>query len=149
MHPPSIHGDFVRTWTETWTAEPTDSHASYCRRGCAHQASIGFYLYNGPEYTELFLACSKASLVHVNTNYRYGVAELTYLWDNADAEVIVFHGSFSETAAEVRPEIPASTPGSGSTTAQVPVPGGRHRTRRPSPRPRPSTVVLARGTFGR
>jgi len=75
-------------------------------RGAKHQASVAFYLYNGPEYTETFFACAKASLVHVNTNYRYGVEELAYLWDNADAEVVVFHAAFTEMVELLRERLP-------------------------------------------
>ena len=32
----------------------------------------------------------------VNTNYRYTDDELVYLWDNADAVAVVFHGAFTE-----------------------------------------------------
>ncbi len=74
--------------------------------GCAPQAKVAFYLHNCPEYIETFFACAKASLVHVNTNYRYGVEELVYLWDNADAAVVVFHGVFTETVDALRDRVP-------------------------------------------
>ena len=32
----------------------------------------------------------------VNTNYRYTDDELAYLWNNADAVAVVFHGTFTE-----------------------------------------------------
>jgi acyl-CoA synthetase (AMP-forming)/AMP-acid ligase II len=48
----------------------------------------------------------KAALVPVNTNYRYRHDELHYLWDNADAAAVVFHGEFTETAGAVRPRCP-------------------------------------------
>ena len=67
---------------------------------------MAFYLYNGPEYIETFFACAKASLVHVNTNYRYGAEELAYLWDNAEAQAVVFHGSFTDIVAELRSRLP-------------------------------------------
>ena len=48
----------------------------------------------------------KVSLVPVNTNYRYGDEELTYLWNNADAVAVVFHGSFSERIEKILERVP-------------------------------------------
>jgi acyl-CoA synthetase (AMP-forming)/AMP-acid ligase II len=67
-----------------------------------HQDRVALYLYNCPEYLEAFLAATKASLVPVNTNYRYADDELTYLWDDADAVAVVFHGTFTDTIERVR-----------------------------------------------
>lgn len=72
--------------------------------GLSNQDKVGFYLYNGPEYMETFFACSKASLVHVNTNFRYGPNEIRYLWDNADIAAVIFHGCFSETIEKLLEE---------------------------------------------
>jgi fatty-acyl-CoA synthase len=99
------HGDREVEWGEL------DRRADGLARflldaGCVPQAKVAFYLYNCPEYIETFYACAKASLVHVNTNYRYGVEELAYLWDNADAHVVVFHGVFSETVNALRDRMP-------------------------------------------
>ena len=54
-------------------------------------------------------ACWKAGLAPVNTNYRYGPDELTYLWDNADVVAVVFHGAFSERIEGVRARVPQRT----------------------------------------
>ena len=48
----------------------------------------------------------KAGLVPVNTNYRYTDDELVYLWDNADAVAVVFHGTFAERCAAMRDRLP-------------------------------------------
>ena len=45
-------------------------------------------------------------MVPVNTNYRYGGDEVVYLFDNADAEAIVFHAAFAELLDEVRDRLP-------------------------------------------
>lgn len=74
--------------------------------GVSHQSKVGAYLYNAPEYLESYFAAFKAGLAPFNINYRYGGEELTYLLDNADAEVVVFHASFAETANKVRPNLP-------------------------------------------
>ena len=67
---------------------------------------IAAYLYNGPEYLEVAYATYQAALTPVNTNYRYKADELVYLWDNADAVAVVFHGSFAETIEPLRDRVP-------------------------------------------
>jgi acyl-CoA synthetase (AMP-forming)/AMP-acid ligase II len=70
--------------------------------GAAEQDKVAQYLYNCPEYLESMFATFKAGLVPVNTNYRYADEELVYLWDNADAIAVVFHGSFAERIERIR-----------------------------------------------
>ena len=65
------------------------------------------YLYNCPEYLETLFGCFKLGLVPVNTNYRYGDAEVAYIWNNADAAVVVFHGTFADRCARIRPQVPS------------------------------------------
>ena len=74
--------------------------------GVAHQDKVALYLYNCPEYLETCFACFKAGLVPVNTNYRYADDELLYLWDNADAVAVVFHGGFAERIEHIRARAP-------------------------------------------
>ena len=81
--------------------------ATLIERGAKRQDKVAQYLYNVPEYLESVLACFKASLVPVNTNYRYVEGELLYLWDNADVVAVVFHGCFASRIADLR----AKTPG--------------------------------------
>ncbi len=65
--------------------------------GVAQQDKVAIYLYNCPEYLQTAFATMKIGLVPVNTNYRYGDDELTYLWNNADAVAVVFHGVVHRT----------------------------------------------------
>jgi fatty-acyl-CoA synthase len=74
--------------------------------GLSHQSKVAAYLYNGPEYLETYYAAFKAGLAPVNTNYRYVADELIYLFDNADAEAVVFHASFAPTVDEIRGRLP-------------------------------------------
>ena len=74
--------------------------------GLGHQAKVAQYLYNCPEYLESLYACFKAGLVPVNTNYRYTDDELVYLWENSDAEAVIFHAPFTATVERVRPRLP-------------------------------------------
>ncbi len=74
--------------------------------GVAEQDKVAQYLYNCPEYLESVYGAWKAGLAPVNTNYRYADDELVYLWDNADAVAVVFHGSFVDTIERVRDRVP-------------------------------------------
>jgi fatty-acyl-CoA synthase len=48
----------------------------------------------------------KAAMVPVNVNYRYREEELTYLLDNADAEMVVVHEDFAPLLARVQDRLP-------------------------------------------
>jgi fatty-acyl-CoA synthase len=103
--PAVIQGD------EVWPAERLDAHAdgfaSAClNAGLAHQAKVALYLYNCPEFLAAYLGACKAGLVPVNTNYRYGPNELHYLFDNADAETVIFHAVFAPQLEPIRARLP-------------------------------------------
>ena len=74
--------------------------------GVREQDKIAQYLYNAPEYMESMYAAFKLGLAPVNTNYRYLDDELVYLWDNADAVAVVFHGTFAERIDAIRARVP-------------------------------------------
>ena len=98
-------GDRSITWVDA--DRRAEGLASFLLdHGAGHQDKVAQYLYNCPEYLESFFACFKASLVPVNTNYRYTADELVYLWDNADAGAVVFQGSFTDTIEPIRDRLP-------------------------------------------
>jgi len=74
--------------------------------GVARQDKVAVYLYNSPEYIQATFGAMKVGLVPVNTNYRYGDDELSYLWDNADAVAVVFHGTFTERVERILDRVP-------------------------------------------
>jgi fatty-acyl-CoA synthase len=74
--------------------------------GLSSQSKVAHYLYNCPEYLEATFASYLAGFVPVNTNYRYGPEEITYLFDNSDAEAVVFHAVFADLCDQVRTELP-------------------------------------------
>ena len=74
--------------------------------GLEKQAKVAQYLQNCPEYLESVYGGWKLGLVPVNTNFRYTDDELVYLWDNADAIAVVFHGSFTTTIERIRAKVP-------------------------------------------
>ena len=105
QRPALIHGDRVVRWAE-FDARADALAAHFIARGLGHQAKMAAFLYNGVEYLETYFAAFKGGFAPVNTNYRYGPEELFYLFDNADAEAIVFHASFSEIVDQIRPRLP-------------------------------------------
>ena len=96
-----MHGDRGTSWRD-FDARANGIASNLLNAGLARQDKVALYLLNGPEYLQSAFACMKASLVPVNTNYRYQRDELHYLWDNADAVAVIFHGVFTETAEAVR-----------------------------------------------
>ena len=100
-----IHGDDRRSWSEV--DRRADGVAQHLLdAGLARQQAVAQYLYNCPEYLESMYAAFKAAFVPVNTNYRYTADELLYLWDNADAGAVVFHGTFASTIGPIRDQLP-------------------------------------------
>ncbi|WP_293677819.1 AMP-binding protein [uncultured Phenylobacterium sp.] len=100
-----IQGERVITWAQ-FDARSDALAAHFIAKGMSQQAKVAAFLYNGPEYLESYFAAFKGGFAPVNTNYRYGPEELVYLFDNADAEAIVFHAGFSEMVDQIRPRLP-------------------------------------------
>jgi len=103
--PAQAHGDRRTTWRQF------DQRANGLARtlldtGAVEQDKVALYLTNDPAYLEATFAAFKAGLVPVNTNYRYQDDELVYLWDNADAVAVVFHGAFAATIERIRDRVP-------------------------------------------
>jgi len=103
--PALIQGDRRVIWSNL-DRRATSLAACLVDAGLGHQAKVAQYLFSTPEYIESVLACFKGGFVPVNTNYRYGPDELTYLWSNADAAAVVFHGTFADTIAAMRQRVP-------------------------------------------
>ncbi|HUR77317.1 MAG TPA: acyl-CoA synthetase [Acidimicrobiales bacterium] len=103
--PAQIQGDRTYTWQQF------DSRADGVAHwlggiGAQQQDKVAQYMYNCPEYLESMFGIFKAAAVPVNTNYRYGDEELLYLWDNADAVAVIFHGAFTDRIAALRASLP-------------------------------------------
>lgn len=103
--PAQVHGSRVVTWRDfDRRADALARH--FLDAGLDRQSKVAAFLYNGPEYLETYYAAFKAGLAPVNTNYRYVADELIYLFDNADAEAVVFHASFTPTVERIRAQLP-------------------------------------------
>ena len=103
--PCQVQGERVVTWAQ-FDARADALAADMLAAGLGHQAKVAAYLHNGPEYLEVYVAAFKGGFAPVNTNYRYGHDEIVYLFDNADAEAVVFHAAFAELVEQVRHELP-------------------------------------------
>ncbi len=101
-------GERTDTWAE-FNRRANGVAAALLQADSAEQDKVAQYLYNSPEYLESMFAAFKAGNAVVNTNYRYGADELVYLWDNADATAVVFHGTFTEQCDAVRDRVPKVT----------------------------------------
>ena len=100
-----VQGPRVVTWGQ-FDVRADALAAHFIARGVGQQGKVAAFLYNGVEYLETYFAAFKGGFAPVNTNYRYGPEELFYLFDNADAEAIVFHASFSEMVDKIRGRLP-------------------------------------------
>ena len=96
-----IHGAREVTWRE-FDRRANALAANLLEAGLGMSSKVCAYLYNSPEYLETYYAATKVAMWPVNTNYRYGVEEITYLFDNADAEAVVFDTAFADVAEKVR-----------------------------------------------
>jgi fatty-acyl-CoA synthase len=103
--PAQVQGTRTVTWGD-WDRRANGVAHTLLEAGLVEQDKVAQYLHNCPEYLESMYAAWKAGLVPVNTNYRYTDDELVYLWDNADAVAVVFHGAFTEHVERVRDRVP-------------------------------------------
>ena len=99
-----VQGERVVTWGQ-FDRRANALVADLVAAGLTHQSKVAAYLYNGPEYLEVYVAAFKGGFAPVNTNFRYGPEEIVYLFDNADAEAVVFHAAFGPLLEDIRPRL--------------------------------------------
>ncbi|HEX5008683.1 MAG TPA: AMP-binding protein [Hyphomonadaceae bacterium] len=93
------------TWGE-FAARTNAFARSLIALGLKPGAKVAQYMRNGPGYPIAFVGAFKARMAPVNVNYRYGPDELHYLFDNSDAEVVVFDAEFADVARVLKPRLP-------------------------------------------
>jgi fatty-acyl-CoA synthase len=104
-HPAFIHGERVISAGEARQA--TNNLArGLIARGSKPGDKIAIYMRNRPEYLMALAAGWKARLTHVNVNYRYTPEEVRYIFDNADAQTVVYASEFRDAVVEIRPRLP-------------------------------------------
>jgi fatty-acyl-CoA synthase len=104
-HLAQIHGTNAQTWHEFHRRANALAH-DFQKAGVGPTSKVSCYLYNGPEYLETMFGAFLARCIPINTNYRYGPEEIVYLFDNADAEAVIFHGVFLELIDGIRTRLP-------------------------------------------
>ena len=100
-----IQGDRHFTWAE-FDHRADGIAATLLAAGVTRHDKAAHYLYNCPEYLESMFAMYKIGVAPINTNYRYTDDELAYIWDNADAVAVVFHGAFADRCDAMRVRCP-------------------------------------------
>ena len=103
--PALVHGKRIILWGE-FKKRTNNIAQNLLANGIKPGDKIAFYTRNGPEYPEGIAAAFKASLVHVNVNYRYIEKELIYLIDNSDSSVVVYHQEFRESVNNIKSKLP-------------------------------------------
>jgi 3-oxocholest-4-en-26-oate---CoA ligase len=103
--PALAHGDRVISWGD-FTRRSNNLGRAMLASGAQTGDKVAFYLRNHPAYMEGLAAAMKARLVHVNVNYRYVADEVKYIFENADATVVLFAKEFSPVVEVLAPNLP-------------------------------------------
>lgn len=103
--PALIHGDRVVPWSKATRASNNLARALLAR-GATAGDKIAIYMRNRPEYLIAMSAAFKARLTHVNVNYRYTPDEVWYIFDNADAQTVVYAPEFRGAVEQIRDRLP-------------------------------------------
>jgi 3-oxocholest-4-en-26-oate---CoA ligase len=104
--PAFLHGEKVIRWGEADRATNSLARALMAR-GAKPGDKIAIYMRNRPEYLMALAAGFKARLTHVNVNYRYTADEVWYIFDNSDAQTVVYAPEFRDTVAQIRERLPS------------------------------------------
>ncbi len=102
--PAFIHGSRTINWKEA-SRRANNLARAFVERGAVPGDKVAFYMRNRPEYCETMAACFKARLTHVNVNYRYKPDEVFYIFDNSDAQTVVYGEEFRHVIEEIRPRL--------------------------------------------
>jgi fatty-acyl-CoA synthase len=103
--PALVHGERVVCWREATRASNNLAKA-LLSRGAVPGDKLAIYMRNRPEYMIALAAAFKARLTHVNVNYRYTPDEVWYIFDNSDAQTVVYASEFRDAVAQIRSRLP-------------------------------------------
>ena len=102
--PALVHGDRRISWGD-FTKRSNNLARGLIERGAKPGDKVAFYMRNRPEYTETLAAAFKARLTHVNVNYRYRADEVFYIFDNSDAQTVIYGSEFRDIIEEIHPRL--------------------------------------------
>jgi acyl-CoA synthetase (AMP-forming)/AMP-acid ligase II len=103
--PAIIWGERKTSYRELNAAANRLAHA-LLRLPLGRGAKIGMLSRNRTEYGVVFFGVAKTGYVLVNVSVLYASAELTYVLNKADVEVLIFEDVFAEKVAAVRNDLP-------------------------------------------
>lgn len=103
--PAVLQGERVLSWG-AFDAQADALAARLLAAGLEKNAKVGVYFHNCAEYLTATYAAFKVGMAPFNVNYRYTADELLYLFDNADAEAVVFHAGFAARIEDIRARLP-------------------------------------------
>ncbi len=103
--PAFIHGNRTITWGET-SRRSNNLARAILARGAKPGDKVAFYMRNRPEYGEALAACFKSRLTHVNVNYRYKPDEVFYIFDDSDAQTVIYGSEFRDTVLQLKGRLP-------------------------------------------
>lgn len=104
-HVAVVVGDVRLRWREFDEAAARLA-AALAAVGVIRDTKVAQLMFNCPEYLHTVFAAFKQRAIPVNVNYRYLAPEVAHVLNNSDAEVLVFHGSLGERAAEAALQSP-------------------------------------------
>jgi 3-oxocholest-4-en-26-oate---CoA ligase len=103
--PAFIHGETTITWSEADRAS-NNLARGLIARGAKPGDKLAIYMRNRPEYLIALAAAWKARMTHVNVNYRYTPDEVWYIFDNSDAQTVVYASEFRDAIIQIQPRLP-------------------------------------------
>lgn len=123
--PALIHGNRTILWPE-FHARTNALARGLMERGHKPDDKLGLLIRNRPEYMEGTFAAFKGRFVHVNVNYRYREDELHYIFDNADARIVIYGSEFAPLVANIRKGLPGVTTWLQVKVDETPMPAFAH-----------------------
>ncbi len=103
--PAFIHGDRIIPWGEA-TRITNNLARGMIARGAQPGDKVAVYMRNRPEYMLTVAAAFKARMTHVNVNYRYTPDEVWYIFDDSDAQTVVYASEFRDAVTKIQPRLP-------------------------------------------
>jgi acyl-CoA synthetase (AMP-forming)/AMP-acid ligase II len=94
------HGERRTSWRE-FEARSARFAGVLRAHGIGYGDGVAAYLYNRPEYFELFFGALKERAVPSNVNYRYSSDELWALLENSEAKALVFDAALRDNVVSV------------------------------------------------
>lgn len=123
--PAFVHGDRLITHGEANKASNNIARGLIAR-GAKPGDKLAIYMRNHPEYLIALAAAWKSRMTHVNVNYRYTPEEVWYIFDNSDAQTVVYSSEFRANIEQIKDRLPSvktwvevSADGSAASFAQT------------------------------